>query len=91
MVLRSMMTCTLYIAIAELSDYTSAVCNYIQPFSARIEKKLLCHPISTEKSADIGSRITKLFSTMRIIPAIDIIDGKCVRLTKGLYHQKDLQ
>lgn len=25
---------------------------------------------------------------MRIIPAIDIIDGKCVRLTKGDYNQK---
>jgi hypothetical protein len=24
---------------------------------------------------------------MRIIPAIDIIDGKCVRLSKGLQHQ----
>ncbi|MEQ8241487.1 MAG: HisA/HisF-related TIM barrel protein, partial [Cyclobacteriaceae bacterium] len=25
---------------------------------------------------------------MEIIPAIDIIDGKCVRLTKGDYNQK---
>jgi len=25
---------------------------------------------------------------MRIIPAIDIIEGKCVRLTKGDYNQK---
>lgn len=25
---------------------------------------------------------------MQIIPAIDIIDGKCVRLTEGDYHQK---
>ena len=25
---------------------------------------------------------------MRIIPAIDIIDGKCVRLTKGDYNTK---
>ena len=25
---------------------------------------------------------------MRIIPAIDIIDGKCVRLTKGNYATK---
>src|SRR5688500_12849744 len=25
---------------------------------------------------------------MRIIPAIDIIDGKCVRLTQGNYEQK---
>jgi phosphoribosylformimino-5-aminoimidazole carboxamide ribotide isomerase len=27
---------------------------------------------------------------MRIIPAIDIIDGKCVRLTKGDYKQKTI-
>ena len=27
---------------------------------------------------------------MRIIPAIDIIDGKCVRLTKGDYNQKTI-
>ena len=27
---------------------------------------------------------------MRIIPAIDIIDGKCVRLTKGDYEQKKI-
>ena len=25
---------------------------------------------------------------MRIIPAIDVIDGKCVRLTKGDYNTK---
>ena len=27
---------------------------------------------------------------MRIIPAIDIIDGKCVRLTKGIYETKKI-
>ena len=27
---------------------------------------------------------------MTIIPAIDIIDGKCVRLTKGDYEQKKI-
>lgn len=27
---------------------------------------------------------------MRIIPAIDIIDGKCVRLTKGDYGTKKI-
>ncbi|SEW17462.1 1-(5-phosphoribosyl)-5-[(5-phosphoribosylamino)methylideneamino] imidazole-4-carboxamide isomerase [Chryseobacterium wanjuense] len=27
---------------------------------------------------------------MKIIPAIDIIDGKCVRLTKGDYHTKKI-
>jgi len=27
---------------------------------------------------------------MRIIPAIDIIDGKCVRLTQGDYDQETI-
>ncbi len=27
---------------------------------------------------------------MRIIPAIDIIDGKCVRLTRGNYNTKKI-
>ena len=27
---------------------------------------------------------------MRIIPAIDIIEGKCVRLTKGDYNTKKI-
>ncbi|RYY11280.1 MAG: 1-(5-phosphoribosyl)-5-[(5-phosphoribosylamino)methylideneamino]imidazole-4-carboxamide isomerase, partial [Chitinophagaceae bacterium] len=27
---------------------------------------------------------------MQIIPAIDIIDGKCVRLTEGDYSQKTI-
>ena len=27
---------------------------------------------------------------IEIIPAIDLIDGKCVRLTQGDYHQKTI-
>jgi phosphoribosylformimino-5-aminoimidazole carboxamide ribotide isomerase len=27
---------------------------------------------------------------MRIVPAIDLIDGKCVRLTQGDYSQKKI-
>ena len=27
---------------------------------------------------------------IRLIPAIDIIDGKCVRLTKGDYNEKTI-
>ena len=47
---------------AELSDYTSAVCNYIQPFSAAIEKKnFYATQFHPEKSADIGSRILQNF------------------------------
>ena len=33
-------------------------------------------------------RIFYLFKKMKIIPAIDIIDGKCVRLTQGDYSKK---
>ena len=32
----------------------------------------------------------KQVSAMQIIPAIDIIDGKCVRLTQGDYSQKKI-
>ena len=47
---------------AELSDYTSAICNYIQPFSAAIEKKnFYATQFHPEKSADIGSRILQNF------------------------------
>jgi len=47
---------------AELSDYTSAVCNYIQPFSAAIEKEnFYATQFHPEKSADIGSRILQNF------------------------------
>ena len=35
--------------------------------------------------------IEKLFGTMiELIPAIDLIDGKCVRLTKGDYDRKTI-
>ena len=49
---------------AELSDYTSAVCNYIQPFSAAIEKKnFYATQFHPEKSADIDSAyLTKLLA-----------------------------
>ena len=33
---------------------------------------------------------TILIRIMIIIPAIDIIDAKCVRLTKGDYNQKTI-
>jgi len=47
---------------AELSDCTSAVCNYIQPFSAAIEKEnFYATQFHPEKSADIGSRILQNF------------------------------
>ena len=47
---------------AERSDYTSAICNYIQPFSAAIEKEnFYATQFHPEKSADIGSRILQNF------------------------------
>jgi hypothetical protein len=48
------------------------------------------------ESGDVGEKSLETFKTlnlkqiMRIIPAIDIIDGKCVRLSKGLQHQDNL-
>ena len=38
----------------------------------------------------VRSRITGRGSVFEIIPAIDIIDGKCVRLTHGDYNQKKI-
>ena len=44
---------------AELSDYTSAVCNYIQPFSAAIEKKKTFMPPNfTRKNPRISARVS---------------------------------
>src|SRR5450432_2816208 len=40
------------------------------------------HPVKNKNSTIVGS--------MQIIPAIDIIDGKCVRLTQGDYEQKKI-
>jgi phosphoribosylformimino-5-aminoimidazole carboxamide ribonucleotide (ProFAR) isomerase len=46
------------------------------------------HP---EKSAETGELVLKSFlTTMRIIPAIDIIDGKCVRLVQGDYAKRQI-
>ena len=41
----------------------------------------------------VGNQIVKnfyKFIMMKIIPAIDIIDGKCVRLSKGDYNTKKI-
>jgi phosphoribosylformimino-5-aminoimidazole carboxamide ribotide isomerase len=48
-------------------------------------------PIPPRKELEDWREINKkLFRAMRIIPAIDIIDGKCVRLTQGDYDQKKI-
>lgn len=47
---------------AEIGLYTTAVCNYIQPFSAALEKdNFYATQFHPEKSADIGTLIMKNF------------------------------
>lgn len=47
---------------AELSDQTTAVCDYINPFSAALEKdNFYATQFHPEKSADIGERILRNF------------------------------
>lgn len=47
---------------ADVSSNTTAICNYIQPFSAAIEKdNFFATQFHPEKSADIGSRILNNF------------------------------
>ena len=75
---------------AEPNGQTMAVCDYILPFGAAYNQaNFYATQFHPEKSSDCVSKIIKkLFKIMRIIPAIDIIDGKCVRLTKGDYNTK---
>lgn len=74
---------------------------YDEPFSAVIRKKnfwgIQAHP---EKSGALGQRILENFCRLSpkdikntqtefsLWPAIDLIAGKCVRLTQGKYDQK---
>ncbi len=74
----------------EVCDETSAICDYIKPFSAAMQKVtfmrhnfILRNPQILEKKS-----LQKLLRIMRIIPAIDIIDGKCVRLSKEITTPK---
>lgn len=47
---------------AEPGDYTTAICDYIQPFSAALEKdNFYATQFHPEKSADVGSTILKNF------------------------------
>lgn len=47
---------------AELCDETTAVCNYIQPFSAALQKdNFFATQFHPEKSADVGERILNNF------------------------------
>ena len=70
-----------------LCEDTAAIADYIQPYSAALQKDnfYACqfHP---EKSSTVGLKILSIM--IELIPAIDIIEGQCVRLTKGDYDQK---
>ena len=77
-----------------LCEDTIATADYILPYSASLHKDnfYTCqfHP---EKSGKVGEQILKNFleiqkNMIELIPAIDLINGQCVRLTKGDYDQK---
>ena len=72
-----------------VNEYTAATTDYILPFSAALHKdNFYATQFHPEKSGSVGY-IEKLFKDMiELIPAIDIIDGKCVRLTQGDYATK---
>ena len=78
---------------APLIEETIAATTYGETYSTALQKEnfygVQFHP---EKSSKAGSQLlSNFFSLMRIIPAIDIIDGKCVRLSKGDYSTQNLQ
>jgi hypothetical protein len=63
-----------------------------------LQKNNFTEPTSPRKVGDVGEKFRKFSATLNfkpetqkkscIIPAIDIIDGKCVRLSKGDYSTK---
>src|SRR5690606_8271692 len=81
---------------APVCPHTVAVCEYIQPFSAMLQKdNFYAAQFHCEISGDAGQKVLESFLKiylirMVIIPAIDLIDGKCVRLTQGDYGQKKI-
>ena len=77
---------------AENCDATIATTNYGINYASALQQDnfygVQFHP---EKSSKAGEQVLKNFiRIMRIIPAIDIIDGKCVRLSKGDYNTKKI-
>ncbi len=65
--------------------------NICFPFSAAMQKaNFFATQFHPEKSGDPGEKILSNFleAMIQIIPAIDIIEGKCVRLTQGDYQRK---
>ena len=78
---------------------TAATCEYLVPFSAALQRdNFFATQFHPEKSGLTGAKILQNFINLtalrsimiEIIPAIDIIDGKCVRLSQGDYGQKTI-
>ena len=79
---------------AEENENTIATTDYELSLCTQHSKKIIFMAFSfTQKKVGnlVRKNLTKLFKSysMRIIPAIDIIEGKCVRLTKGDYSTKN--
>ena len=85
---------------------TIAMCDYGVNFSAAVQhKNFYAVQFHAEKSGAVGERILENFfksicrdnrikqgnlNMIEIIPAIDLIDGKCVRLSQGDFAQKKI-
>jgi phosphoribosylformimino-5-aminoimidazole carboxamide ribotide isomerase len=74
---------------AEAGGARSIWCNARTTASA-LYKRFGMEPVGSawKDSGYMYVKMEKQFRGMEIIPAIDIIDGKCVRLTQGDYAQK---
>lgn len=55
-----------------------------------LKMKMKKNTNSNSELSDQNSKLENRQSSFTIIPAIDIIDGKCVRLTQGDYSQKKI-
>ena len=75
---------------AALGQDTIASTDYIFPFScSTTARQLLRRPVSPGEICQSRFKAApQLPFAMRIIPAIDLIDGACVRLSQGDYSQK---
>jgi phosphoribosylformimino-5-aminoimidazole carboxamide ribotide isomerase len=58
-------------------------------FSRDSRREFLWRPVSSGEVGSIGAEIIEeLLRVMRVIPAIDIFDGKCVRLREGNFSTR---
>ena len=70
-------------------DFLTAESDYGITFPSIIQKdNFYATQFHPEKSGKIGAKLLFNFVKMLIIPAIDIIEGTCVRLEKGDYRTK---